>query len=184
MKEARDTFQLELSDRSTLEASGQAQLTSEERKYYEKVIEKRSFDGVEDVMPKTIFERVFEDLQREHPLLSKIDFHNTTGSMRWILRTEECVGAFWGKLTDAITKELDNGFTKEDMALAKLTAFVPVSKAMLDLGPVWLDRFVRAMLAGNDINCIRRRNYCRDRKRPTDWDVERFRWCCSLRDLS
>ena len=70
LKEARDTFQLELSDRSTLEARGQAQLTSEERKYYEKVIEKRSFDGVEDVMPKTIFERVFEDLQREHPLLS------------------------------------------------------------------------------------------------------------------
>ncbi len=147
LKEARDAFQLELSDRATLEARGQAQLTSEERKYYDKVIEKRSFEGVEDVMPKTIFERVFEDLQREHPLLSKIDFHNATGSMEWILRTEECVGAFWGKLTAAITKELENGFTKENMGLAKLTAFIPVSKAMLDLGPVWLDRFVRAMLA-------------------------------------
>lgn len=147
LKEARDTLQIELSDRATLEARGQSQLTSEERKYYDKVIEKRSFNGVEETMPKTIFERVFEDLQREHPLLSKIDFHNTTGSMEWILRTEECVGAFWGKLTDAITKELENGFTKENMGLNKITAFIPVSKAMLDLGPVWLDRFVRAMLA-------------------------------------
>ena len=33
------------------------------------------------------------------------------------------------------------------MNLVKLTAFLPVGKAMLDLGPVWLDRYVRAVLA-------------------------------------
>lgn len=147
MKEARQEMQKELSDRATLEARGQAQLTSEERSYYNEVIEKRGFADLSVVMPKTIFDRVFEDLELNHPLLSKVDFINTTGSIEWIMRTDECVGAWWGKLTDKITKELQNGFTKEDAELYKLSAFIPVSKPMLKLGPVWLDKFVRAMLS-------------------------------------
>ncbi|MDB8552162.1 phage major capsid protein [Turicibacter sanguinis] len=147
IKEARSEMQREMSDRATLEARGQAQLTSEERAYYEAVVEKRGFDGIDVVMPKTIFDRVFEDLELNHPLLSKIDFVNTTGSIEWIMRTDDCIGAFWGALTDKITKELSNGFTKENANLYKLSAFIPVSKAMLDLGPVWLDKFVRAMLS-------------------------------------
>lgn len=147
IKEARSEMRREISDRATLEARGQAQLTSEERAYYEAVVEKRGFDGIDVVMPKTIFDRVFEDLELNHPLLSKIDFVNTTGSVEWIMRTDDCVGAFWGALTDKITKELSNGFTKETANLYKLSAFIPVSKAMLDLGPVWLDKFVRATLS-------------------------------------
>ena len=98
LKEARDAFQLELSDRATLEARGQAQLTSEERSYYEAVVEKRGFEGIDVVMPKTIFDRVFEDLQLNHPLLSEIDFINTTGSIEWIMRTSEAAGAVLGAI--------------------------------------------------------------------------------------
>lgn len=147
IKEARSEMQREMSDRATLEARGQAQLTSEERSYYNEVVEKRGFSDVSVVMPKTIFDRVFEDLELNHPLLSKIDFINTTGSLEWVMRTDECVGAWWGKLTEGIKKELSNGFTKENAEIYKLSAFIPVSKAMLDLGPVWLDKFVRAMLS-------------------------------------
>ena len=147
LKEARSEMQKELSDRATLEARGQAQLTSEERSYYANVIEKRGFEGVDVTMPKTIFDRVFEELQLNHPLLSEIDFINTTGSIEWIMRTAEATGAVWGPLTSAITEELANGFKKENATLYKLSAFIPVSKSMLDLGPVWLDRFVRAMLS-------------------------------------
>ena len=32
------------------------------------------------------------------------------------------------------------------MGLTKLSAFLPVAKSMLDLGPTWLDRYVRAVL--------------------------------------
>ena len=59
LREARSEMQKELSDRATLEARGQAQLTSEERSYYEAVVEKRGFEGIDVVMPKTIFDRVF-----------------------------------------------------------------------------------------------------------------------------
>ena len=147
LREARSEMRKELSDRATLEARGQAQLTSEERSYYEAVVEKRGFEDLGVVMPKTIFDRVFEDLQLNHPLLSEIDFINTTGSIEWIVRTAEATGAVWGPLTGKITEELSNGFTKESATLYKLSAFIPVSKSMLDLGPVWLDRFVRAMLS-------------------------------------
>ena len=33
------------------------------------------------------------------------------------------------------------------MTLMKLSAFLPVAKSMLDLGPAWLDRYVRAILS-------------------------------------
>lgn len=64
-------------------------------------------------MPKTIFDRVFEDLQLNHPLLAEIDFINTTGTIEWIMRTAEATGAVWGPLTGKINEELANGFKKK-----------------------------------------------------------------------
>ena len=55
--------------------------------------------------------------------------------------------AEWGKLCDEIIKELSAGFTTINLAQKKLSAFLPLCKAMLDLGPVWLDRYVRAHLS-------------------------------------
>ena len=52
----------------------------------------------------------------------------------------------WGKLCDDIVKELVSGFETIDMTLLKLSAFIPVCKAMLDLGPEWLDDYVRQVL--------------------------------------
>lgn len=51
-----------------------------------------------------------------------------------------------GTLTTAITKKLEVAFKKEETELYKLSAFVPVCKSMLDLGPAWLDKFVREIL--------------------------------------
>lgn len=134
-------------DRYILQGRGQDQLTKEERNYYNQVIEKRGFENLDVVMPTTTFDRVFEDLEKNHPLLSKIDFQNATGLIKWIVRDGEVTGAVWGPLTGKIKEELSNGFHEVGLTLAKLTAFIPVSKAMLDLGPVWLDRFVRLSLS-------------------------------------
>ncbi len=134
-------------DRYILQERGQDQLTKEERNYYNQVIEKRGFENLDVVMPTTTFDRVFEDLEKNHPLLSKIDFQNATGLIKWIVRDGEVTGAVWGPLTGKIKEELSNGFHDIRLTLAKLTAFIPVSKAMLDLGPVWLDRFVRLSLS-------------------------------------
>ena len=38
-------------------------------------------------------------------------------------------------------------FDRLDLEQTKLSAFLPVCKAMLDLGPEWLDRYVRTILA-------------------------------------
>ncbi|YBH75112.1 mAjor capsid protein a (plasmid) [Clostridioides difficile] len=122
------------------------QLTSEERAYYSQVIEKRGFTDLEITMPRTIFDRVFDDLEQNHPLLSAITFENTTGVTEWVIRKTGTEAAWWGQLTDPIKKELEGGFAKINTVAYKLSSYLPVAKSMLDLGAEWLDRYVRVVL--------------------------------------
>ncbi|RXI70508.1 phage major capsid protein [Clostridium tetani] len=146
MKQAKSAINDDLNDKAVLNKRGLNPLTAEETKYYNEVISKGGFNGIDELMPRTVIDRVFEDLEKEHPLLSKIDFVNTTGITEWITRTNDVEAAWWGPLADEIKKKLDNGFKKEDTKLFKLSSYVPVTKSMLDLGPQWLDKFVRTML--------------------------------------
>lgn len=146
-KEARSMISVEVNDRNVLNKRGINTLTSEERKYYNEVIEKRGFTDLTVTLPTTVFDRVFEDLEQNHPLLSEITFQNTTAVTEWIIRKTDCEAAWWGALTDPIKKELQHGFDKVKTDMYKLSAFMPVSKAMLDLGPEWLDRYVRTVLS-------------------------------------
>mgnify|MGYP002771945449 FL=1 len=41
---------------------------------------------------------------------------------------------------------MTSGFKEVDVGLFKLSAFIPICKAQLDLGPEWLDRYIRAIL--------------------------------------
>ena len=146
LQEARSIAQIESTDRMIMSQRGQAQLTSEERSYYKSVIENRGFTGLDVTIPPTVFNRVFEDLEQNHPILSKIDFINTGLVTKWIVRTSEVVGATWGKVRGKIAGELEASFGEEKADVYKLTAFFPVAKDMLELGPEWLDRFVRTVL--------------------------------------
>lgn len=147
LKEARTAINDDLNDQNVMAKRGLNPLTADERKYYMEVIGAGGFAGVEALVPATVFDRVFEDLRANHPLLSEISFVNTTGVTEWISRNNDAAAAWWGALTAAITRELENAFKKEKTELFKLSAFIPVAKAMLDLGPQWLDRFVREVLA-------------------------------------
>ncbi|MGR5977491.1 hypothetical protein ACT7DJ_00935 [Bacillus cereus] len=51
-------------DAQVLASRGVRVLTSEEKKFYNTAIEVQSFDEVTKLMPPTIFERVFEDLEK------------------------------------------------------------------------------------------------------------------------
>jgi hypothetical protein len=137
-------------DVAVLNSRGIRQLTSDEKKYYEKLIStmrtSQSLSDIDNVLPKTVIDQVFEDLEKEHPLLSKIDFVNVTGLTEFLVRNGDVESAWWGKLTDAISKELASAFKKENVTTYKLSAFLPVCKAHLDLGPSWLDTFVRRCL--------------------------------------
>lgn len=136
-----------------LTARGVRQLTPDERKYYQKFTEaarsenpKQALLNADLVLPKTVMNAVFDELQTAHPLLSAIQFTNTTGITEMIMSENGEQIAQWGKLCDSIVKELLAGFTTVNMTLLKLSAFIPVCKAMLDLGPEWLDNFVRQVL--------------------------------------
>lgn len=147
LQEAKSAMNEDMNDNAIMVRRGLNPLTKEEKDYYNEVIGSEGFAGTEKLMPATIFDRVFEDLRQNHPLLTEIDFVNTTATTEWITRNSDCEAAWWGALTDEITKKLSGSFKKEQTGLYKLSAFVPVAKAMLDLGPQWLDRFVREILA-------------------------------------
>ena len=146
LQEARQATNEDLNDQAVMTRRGLNPLTKAETEYYNEVINASGFAGVEKLLPATVFDRVFEDLRANHPLLSEIDFQNTTGVTEWVSRNNDAEAAWWGALTAAITKKLEVAFKKEKTELFKLSAYVPVAKAMLDLGPQWLDRFVREIL--------------------------------------
>lgn len=140
-------------DTTILAQRGVRQLTSSEREYYEKVIEamktndpKQALNDVEAVMPETIIDSVFDELTTNHPLLSRLNATTVTGLTRMMMNTNGEQKAAWGKLTAKIIEELTSGFKEIDVTQEKLSAFLPVSKAMLDLGPAWLDSYVRQVL--------------------------------------
>lgn len=149
-----DEIGQQANDVQVLAQRGVRQLTSQEKTYYQKVMDamrspnpKQALTNLDAVMPTTVIDSVFEDLQQNHPLLSRIDFQNASGLIEMIMNTDTTELAVWGPLCGDITKELSSGFKKVNNTLYKLSAFLPVCKAMLDLGPEWLDRYVRTILA-------------------------------------
>ncbi|MED4492824.1 phage major capsid protein [Heyndrickxia coagulans] len=147
LQEAKQTASQQFNDQQVLAKRGMQILTSEETKYYNAVIANEGFAGVEELVPPTVIERVFDELTRSHDLLNEITFVNTTGITQWITKRGDVNPAYWGKLTDAIKELLDDGFETIQTNLYKLSAFIPVAKSMLDLGPTWLDQYVRTVLA-------------------------------------
>ncbi len=146
LQEAQTLASSQLNDEKVLAQRGIHALTKEETEYYNEVIDGAGFDGVEKLVPATVIDRVFEELVQEHPLLDLINFVNTTGVTKWVLKKGDVNPAWWGKLVDAIKEQLDDGFETVDTNLYKLSAFLPVANAMLELGPRWLDRYVRTVL--------------------------------------
>lgn len=140
-------------DTMILTSRGAKQLTSKEIEYYEKVSEamksanpKQALTDLDVVMPTTTINRVFEDIEEAHSLLKLIKVNNVTGLTEVITRKGDIETAWWGPLCDDIKKELEAGFKKESTTLYKLSAFLPICKAYLGLGPAWLDKFIRTIL--------------------------------------
>ena len=145
MREDRDT--------KILSSRGVRQLTSKEREYYSALRDamrapspKQALSDLDVVMPETVIDAVFDDLQESHPLLSRITFTPTAAAVRMLVNTNGRQEATWGELCDEIIKELMSGFKEIDTGMYKLSAFLPVCNAMLDLGPQWLDSYVRQIL--------------------------------------
>lgn len=142
-----------VADSKVLAGRGIRCLTCEETKYYNALANamrsgnvKMAFDGEEMRMPETIVEQILGDVTTRHPLLEAVNFTNTSLLTSWDVNVQGPQAAIWGDITAAITEELNGEVTTEQITLAKLSAFFPISNAMLDLGPAWIDRYIREIL--------------------------------------
>ena len=97
-------------------------------------------------MPETIIQDVLKDLQDKHPLLDKINFQNVKYLTRWILNDHTKQTAVWGAINSEIEKKIESSFREIDVNLCKLTAYTVIPKDMLDLGPQFLDNYIRTIL--------------------------------------
>ena len=57
---------------------------------------KQALNGLDVVMPETVLDAVFDELQTAHPLLSHIQFVNTRGAIRMMMNTNGYQKAAWG----------------------------------------------------------------------------------------
>lgn len=137
MKEAKE-------DERVLEARGiLTPLTAEEREYFNAVVERKGFDGVEKTFPKTIVNDVLEKIKNDHPLLSRVDVQDTGMLVEFILADPSKAKAFWGPICSDIKQMILEGFKTVDIKHSKLSGFVATCKGMMDLGPAWLAEYVR-----------------------------------------
>ncbi|QXE21278.1 phage capsid protein [Clostridium sp. 001] len=141
-------------DSNILAKRGIHQLTSIEQKYYDKLINamkssnpKQAIADIDVAFPETIIDNILNDITTAHPLLDQITFTNTTILTKMLVNKQGSQLAAWGALNSKITKELEGAIGKIDLTICKLTAYMPVSKDMLNVGPSWVDAYVRGTLS-------------------------------------
>ena len=133
-----------VTDNRVLEARGIPTLTAEETKFYNEAVKTGGFDS-EVVWPETILERVFENLQKDHPILSIINFTPTVGRVK-VIRARRTGVAVFGPLHKDLEGQLDSKFGASEFVQLALTAFFLVSNDTLVFGPRWIDRFINLSL--------------------------------------
>ncbi|HHY72696.1 MAG TPA: phage major capsid protein [Bacillus bacterium] len=134
----------EVHDVQILSARGQNVLTSTERKFFNEVIASGGF-AEDTILPVTTQERVFEDLVAEHPLLNVIGLMDLGAVTRYIYSDANKAYA-WGALFGEIKGKISAAFREEQIGQLKLTAFAVIPKDMLELGPEYVERYVRTVL--------------------------------------
>lgn len=160
-KQVMDDFEAvkDSNDAAILAQRGFRQLTAKETAWYQKVIDacraanpKQAFTSIigtdeEDaLMPETIIEDVYKHLTDSHPLLNAIGVQYTGYSTKWVLNDHTTQLAAWGEINSEITKEITSAFKIVEVTQKKLSAFVAIQLDMLDLGPVFLDAYIRRVL--------------------------------------
>jgi len=153
IKEEFDTYQ-KTEDSNILTKRGVHQLTAAEDKFYQAVIvamkssdPRQAFTTLPTAYPETIIDNVIADIKAAHPLLAAINFTNTTILTKMIVNKQGAQLAVWGPINSAITEELSGSIGQIDLTLCKLSAFMPISKDMLAVGPAWIDAYVRGVLS-------------------------------------
>ncbi|WP_110928409.1 phage major capsid protein [Bacillus massiliglaciei] len=134
----------EMLDRSILQQRGQNVLTSEETKFFNAAVIDGGFKD-DSILPETTQERVFEDLVKEHPLLAVLGLEDL-GAVTKFIYSDATKAFAWKELFGDISGQINAAFRSEKVGQLKLTAFAVIPNDMLDLGPAWIERYVRTIL--------------------------------------
>ena len=157
---------IDSNDNKILAARGVRALTSAETNFWNKFISaaksgaKDAIENIDVAVPDTTIDTVIDDIKTQFPLLSKLRFMNTTMITKWIINKAGIQPAKWGKITSAYTEELSGNIEVIETGMYKLTAFMAIPKDILDMGPAWVDRYIRAILVesggyGLEDGCIK-----------------------------
>lgn len=148
-------------DATILAKRGIRQLSSEETDFYQKIIDnvksgkiKQAVTNAELTFPETIITDVTTDIRKEFPLLAAIDFVTVSVITKLILNDSDVQLGAWGKITAEIKEEIEGAIKLIDLKSCKYTAFMCISKDLVDAGLSWIDSYVRALLveaAGNGL---------------------------------
>lgn len=141
-------------DNTVLMQRGYRMLTTKEKLFYEKWIEsaksadpKQAFtDLLDGGMPETIIEDVYKNLVNEHPLLDAITFTNVSYLTKWIMSDHTIQSAQWGPINSEIKQQIESSFKVLEMVQCKLSCFAVIPKDMVELGPTFLDAYIRTIL--------------------------------------
>lgn len=146
----RKDMKQEQGDNAVLNARNVNRLTNEEKKFYNALVSEDHVntdtnwkDG--ELLPETVVDRIFEDIETEHPLLKYITIQRT-GLRARVIRSVPEGQVVWGPVFSEIKGQLETSFFEQDVTLGKATAFVVVPKDLKDAGVQWVDRYVRAQI--------------------------------------
>lgn len=134
----------EMLDRSILQQRGQNVLTSEETKFFNAAVLEGGFTD-DTILPETTQERVFEDLVKAHPLLDVLGLQDL-GAVTKFIYSDATKAYAWKEIFGDISGQVNAAFRSEKIGQLKLTAFAVIPNDMLELGPVWIERYVRTLL--------------------------------------
>ena len=154
LQNAAEVAEQRNADNAIMAARGVHVLTSAEMSYYNALTDalksenpRAAVTNIDVAMPQTIIDGIIGTIKTEHPLLDRLNFTNTSYLTRIITASSTAGLAQWGKLNAQVTQEVNGALKEINLTLCKLTAFMCISTDLLDLGPQWLDQYVREILA-------------------------------------
>lgn len=146
----RKDMKQEQGDNAVLNARNVNRLTNEEKKFYNALVSEDNVntdtnwkDG--ELLPETVVDRIFDDIESEHPLLKHITIQRT-GLKTRVIRSVPEGQVVWGPVFSEIKGQLEASFFEQDVTLGKASAFVVVPKDLKDAGVQWVDRYVRLQI--------------------------------------
>lgn len=131
-------------DTQVLVSRGSHVLTSEETAFYNKIVEDGGFND-ESVLPESVQDRIFEGLVKDRPLLQAIGLQDL-GAVTKFIYSDPTLAYAWKEIMGDISGQVNTAFRDEKITQLKLTAFGAIPNDMLELGPVWVDRYMVSLL--------------------------------------